>query len=194
MKKIIFTTCVLCLVVFNSVKTQNNIVSVNHVAHFTVADLQQMGGILPLSISYAVDAYHVVYNTVDQYGNPTIASGALYVPIGCDSLPLLSYQHGTVLHRDAVPSRQAADMSTSNVGALIASIGMAVSAADFLGLGDSPGPHLYVHGETEATASIDMMRAGKSYVIDSLSGSFNDEVYKCKNLKLQMHGYQYYQY
>lgn len=169
MKKIIFAALILCVWGMKEHQAQT-IVSVSHLKHYTLAELQAAQS--SLTFSYAVDAYHVIYNTNDPHGNPTTASGALFVPVGCDSLPLLSYQHGTVLHKDNVPSRL-----NDVIGAYIAGIGLVVTAADYLGLGDGPGSHPYVHGASEATASIDLMRAGRTYVTDTLSLNFNDEVY-----------------
>ena len=38
-----------------------------------------------------VISYKITYNTIDVFGDPTIASGALYVPqIECDTLPFVS--------------------------------------------------------------------------------------------------------
>ena len=35
---------------------------------------------------------------------------------------------------------------------------------DYIGMGDSPGFHPYVHAKSEATASIDMVRAAREYL------------------------------
>ena len=44
----------------------------------------------PMTIN-GIKSYKITYNTIDVHGDPTVASGALYVPqnIG-DSLPLVS--------------------------------------------------------------------------------------------------------
>ena len=38
---------------------------------------------------------------------------------------------------------------------------------DYLGMGESPGLHPYVHGESEATATLDMIRAAREFISDS---------------------------
>ncbi len=165
--KVIFTVC-LNIVLSLSLQGQY-IVSVNKVSSFTLADIQQISGLI--TPVFPVDFYYVAYNTIDPHGNPTVASGGLFVPIGCDSLPLTSYQHGTTLNRDNVPSRG------DQVAVITASLGYAISASDFLGLGDNFLPHPYIHAESQATASIDMMRAAREYLTDSLVLAMNDQVF-----------------
>ena len=107
---------------------------------------------------YPVKIYHVIYETVSFDGSYTIASGVACLPYSdsIKSFPLASYQHGTVLHRDGVPSR---DGSELQIGVLLGSAGYAGAFADYLGLGDSPGFHPYMHAKSEATAVTDMIRA-----------------------------------
>lgn len=125
---------------------------------------------------YNVDAYKIRYYTKDVDGSQTIASGALLVPRtnACDSFPLAVYDHGTVLEREDVPSR---DNIEATVAKVVASTGAIAVAPDYLGLGDNQGLHPYLHGETEATATIDMMRAAREYLRDSLQIGLNGEVY-----------------
>jgi len=114
-----------------------------------------------LAKEYPVDIYKVIYETIDAKGQPTIASGALSIPRDIE-VPnaWVSYQHGTVIRKDNVPSRGSQEML---IGAVYASAsGVVVSQPDYLGLGDSPGRHPYVHGVSQATAAIDMMRAGQA--------------------------------
>lgn len=111
--------------------------------------------------------YKITYNTLDADGvTPTVASGALSVPISnCDSLALVCYAHGTVLRRDDVPSRNNLE---STIGKVYASVGYVAVMPDYLGLGDNPGIHPYLHAESQATASIDLMRAAREFIRDSL--------------------------
>src|SRR5690554_557773 len=53
-----------------------------------------------------VESYKVTYNTTDVHGNPTIASGAVYIPTltNCEYAPILAYEHGTEFNRNSVPS------------------------------------------------------------------------------------------
>lgn len=125
---------------------------------------------------YDVNTYKITYNTTDIDGSPTIASGAVMVPInsGCSEFGLVSYCHGTVLEKDDVPSE---NNSESLIPKLLASAGRIATAPDYLGLGVNAGLHPYVHAESEATAAIDLMRAAREFVVDSLNLTFNDEVF-----------------
>lgn len=132
--------------------------------------------ILTNKATYNVDAYKITYNTTDVDGSATIASGILAVPQGmsCDSLPAVAYCHGTVLRREDVPSR---DNAESVVPKVAASVGAIAVAPDYLGLGDNPGLHPYLHAETQATATIDLLRAAREYLRDSLNVYFNTQTF-----------------
>lgn len=111
---------------------------------------------------YDVVTFKITYNTTDVDGSSTVASGAFSVPIqsACDSFGLVAYDHGTVLEKDNVPSRNNFE---SNLGKVIASTGYVAAMPDYLGLGDNAGLHPYIHAETQATATVDIMRAVREY-------------------------------
>jgi pimeloyl-ACP methyl ester carboxylesterase len=115
----------------------------------------------PITADKDVRYYAVVYETVDAQGLPTIASGALALPVGVTSpLPLASYQHGTVVEREDVPSR----LNTEGyIGVALATSGYATVLPDYLGLGDSPGFHPYHHAQSQATSVVDLLRAARAY-------------------------------
>ncbi|QNR25402.1 T9SS type A sorting domain-containing protein [Croceimicrobium hydrocarbonivorans] len=125
---------------------------------------------------YDVANYKILYQTPDVDGNPSTASGLMSVPlVACDSIGIVLYDHGTVLERDDVPSRNNFE---SIIGKVFASRGYVCVMPDYLGLGDSPGLHPYVHAETEATASIDMMRAVREALADSIASyNLNSELF-----------------
>lgn len=111
---------------------------------------------------YNVDVVQVVYQTVDVHGEKTVASGALMVPVGYPHpMALGSYQHGTTLKKDEVASNLNSEEML--IGVALGSIGYVMSLPDYLGMGSSPGRHPYVHAKSEATASVDMLRAAKFY-------------------------------
>lgn len=149
------------------------LVSATKLKTYTVGELI-LSGIF--SAENEVDLYHIIYNTVDPSGAPTIASGALAVPVltNCDSFPLVNYNHGTVLGKEEVPSRMAGE---EFVGLASASQAAIATMPDYLGLGDSPGLHPYQHAESQATATLDMIRASRSFVTDSLNMNFNGQVF-----------------
>lgn len=126
---------------------------------------------------YDVNYYVVTYNTVDLYGSATIASGLVAVPVNpdCDSIPLALYDHGTVLLKTDVPS---SDNTEAIIGKAIASKGYVVAMPDYLGLGIQTGNfHPYQHAESEATSSVDLLRATKEFIEDSLSFDFSNEIF-----------------
>ncbi|MBX2980398.1 MAG: T9SS type A sorting domain-containing protein [Flavobacteriales bacterium] len=110
---------------------------------------------------YGVEVYRITYNTIDPFGGPTIASGALVLPLSQNCYhPLASYMHGTILNRNDVPSRLSGEII---VGYFLGGTGYVAALPDYLGLGDSPGPHPYIHAASEASATIDMLRATREF-------------------------------
>ena len=171
MKHLLTTLIITCTFLPKSNFCQH-LINASYVGNITAAQitLSQFA-----NAEYDVDYYKLTYNTIDVHGNPTIASGMVAVPLGgCSHYPLLTYHHGTVLKRTDVPSHNNFE---SLLGKIFASKGYIVSMPDYLGLGDNPGLHPYVHAESEATASIDLMRATREFVLDSLNISDNGQVF-----------------
>lgn len=148
---------------------RGTLVSVTWVRDFTTADIAAAYNDLGipaalLPIHYDVGAYKLIYHTIDVHGLPTIASGIVMLPLNPDPSPcgaaILSYQHGTIAVKEQVPSRLSEEAFIA-VGA--ATDGYVACVADYLGLGDSPGLHPYIHARSEATAVIDMLRATRHY-------------------------------
>lgn len=111
---------------------------------------------------FAADMYKLTYRTLTPSGGATTATGLLTLPAGRTGvLPLASYQHGTLTQKIEAPSNPA---STEGIGTAIvytSTGGYAAVAPDYLGLGDGPGSHPYLHAATEASAGVDMLRAGR---------------------------------
>jgi hypothetical protein len=124
--------------------------------------------------SFGAKAYKVIYNTVSWDSTPTIASGLMIIP---DNPPckvgIMSYQHGTTAKKTDVPSRYTGEWFLALAAA---SRGIITVMPDYLGLGDGPGLHPYQHAHTEATATIDLIRAAKQ-VSDSLGAPYNDQLF-----------------
>ncbi|WP_328770077.1 alpha/beta hydrolase family protein [Streptomyces sp. NBC_00286] len=113
---------------------------------------------------HGIDAYRLVYRTVDASGRPTTASGLVVLPRGGSETRLrtVSYAHGTIWNRHDAPSVKAG--TTERAAALaFATTGAAALAPDYLGLGLGPGNHPYMHAKTEASASLDLLRAGRTF-------------------------------
>jgi len=135
-----------------------SVASVLRLSRTQVSEQLTNGG-LPSDARYGIEAYRVVYCTISTSHEPTSASGLLVLPQGKrGTLPVVSYQHSTVAKKADAPSSLATDESRL-VSFFFASDGFAVSAADYLGLGVSPGLHPYMHAASEASASVDMLTA-----------------------------------
>lgn len=119
------------------------------------------GGIdIGIELKFGVEAYRIIYQTVDTNGNITQASGALFLPKEAGNCPLLSLQHGTVVLQNRVASETPL---LSPESFILASEGSAVCVPDYLGLGESPGIHPYLHAQSSADAVIDFIRACKTF-------------------------------
>jgi len=121
-------------------------------------------GLVPdIPATYDVDFYKLTYNTVDVQGNETVASGSIAIPSNseCASMPIAVYCHGTVLRQNDVPSE---DNTEGFLSKVFASTGYITVAPDYLGLGENAGFHPYVHAESQATATIDLIRAAREFL------------------------------
>lgn len=116
---------------------------------------------ISMSVTSDVSLYKVVYWTVDLKGKLVQATGAVAIPDTPTNPALVSYQHSTVTDKSNVPS-QNNDEAWAVLAIFAATGNYVVSMADYLGLGGSPGLHPYMSAESEATASLDMMRASRS--------------------------------
>ena len=123
-----------------------------------------------IPVTHGMSLHRIIYSTRNvQDNDTTIASGLLVVPdsISCP-LPIAVYDHGTTTERNDVPSRQSYE---SVIAILLAELGYYAVLPDYLGLGDSPGRHPYIHAHSEATATIDMIK-----VCQTLASSLNVEL------------------
>ena len=129
----------------------------------------------------AVDVYTVEYQTsIPERGSaPVTVSGLLALPQVADqsTIPLISYQHGTLYDRYAAPSYAFADTTPSPhdhrpesyedryMVALFGGNGYAVMAADYVGMGvDADNGEAYLIKDASAQASFDLFRQVQSYL------------------------------
>lgn len=114
---------------------------------------------------FDIDVYQLTYTTIDARGNDTTATGVLALPKGgLRALPLLSYQHGTIHEKNEAPSVK--DDGERLIALVTAGSGYATTVPDYVGMGDGPGFHPYVHAASEASAVIDLLRAAKSFAVE----------------------------
>jgi pimeloyl-ACP methyl ester carboxylesterase len=104
------------------------------------------------------------YNTIGVNGERTNASAALLQPVGaCASAaaPLLTYAKGTDVQKPRTLANPS-DSETFSLIAMFAAQGYAVVATDYLGFAKSGYSfHPYLHGDSEASAVIDALRAAR---------------------------------
>ncbi len=134
---------------------------------------------------YAVKLYKVTYNSVipEQGNRPTTATGLVAIPIinASDAsnsvpvtLPMVSYQHGTVYGSHEVPSYAFSanpnspdfmnSYETRLAVAQFAGQGYVVIAADYFGMGDSTEPEAYTVKGSEQQACLDMLRQSSGLI------------------------------
>lgn len=175
-KKILFAASVSILLISSTINAQH-LVSATEIANLSASAVEAYliswgWDTSPMTLN-GVISYKITYNTTDVFGEPTVASGALYIPQLCDTLPWVSYQHGTEFKKTSVPSnnffRENALFYSGN--------GYITTLPDYLGLGDNPGHHPYIHWKSEATASIDLIRAAKEFLFDSFQILDNNQLF-----------------
>jgi pimeloyl-ACP methyl ester carboxylesterase len=117
-------------------------------------------------VECGIALYRVGYWTGGLDGRPTRATGLIAFPTDERLRGVVSFQHGTATHRAMSPS--APDPSNGVLAAAaFASRGYLLVAADYLGLGESPGRHPYLHAASEASAVIDLLRAARTVVVSN---------------------------
>jgi len=126
-----------------------------------------------LIIPYAIKAYDITYSSINTNGEAISLSGLLVVPQkrGNKKSPILSYQHGTRFLNKNRP--------TTNYSGLIelGGLGYIVSAPDYIGYGASASAsHPYIHADSYATTSIDMLRASKEF-LQQQNIAVNDQLF-----------------
>jgi hypothetical protein len=143
-----------------SISEQPRVISYELVKTYTIAQLEQQwkeAGI-PKAIApikYSVDIYEVIYNTCWHDSSCVKASGLYFVPKGAKKAPLMVYHHGTQIEK-----ARAVDLGGEIAICMgFATDGYAVAYSDYLGLGKGDKSHLYHHVPTEASASMDLVRA-----------------------------------
>lgn len=116
---------------------------------------------------HSVQLYRIYYSALDLNGEVVKVSGAIALPEGLSgSLPFVSYQHGGVTHDSRVPSGGLDAFEEVLIGLLLSGEGVVVSMPDYLGLGIHPGLHPFLHADSEARVSLDLMRAAREWALE----------------------------
>ena len=149
-----------------------NVVEVTFIESRTKEAISSEFGV---NAQFDVKLYKMLYETPDIQGNLDTASGLFIIPDDpTGTFPLLSYSHGTVNDRNDVPSLLAGG---AELAIIFGSLGYVTTAADFLGLGTARGVHPYVHADSEASASVDMLYAMRAHAETDPAITLNDQVF-----------------
>ena len=103
------------------------------------------------------------------------------------SFPVASYQHGTTIDDENVPSVTGMSMSNQEVSLIsmiMSSSGYIIMLPDYIGLGSSGGYHPYIIADTYPPAITNMIRAVKQ-----MSGEIDNENSFMYNNQLYLLGY-----
>ena len=112
----------------------------------------------------AVKLYRITYPSVipEQNNRPTIASGLIAIPEVADKhVPVISYQHGTVMEKEQVPSFPDKSFETRLMIAQFAAQGYVVFGADYFGMGTSKEKDGYMVLGSQQQACTDMYEVTK---------------------------------
>lgn len=113
----------------------------------------------------AVDGFRIEYRTVDEHGRPTTATGLVAVPRERRRLlSTVTWLHGTQVYRGDQGSVRAESPDRAT-GYLFAAAGHLAVAPDYLGLGQGPGFHPYMHHDSMNTAAADAVRAARAFML-----------------------------
>jgi hypothetical protein len=117
------------------------------------------------SARHDAQPYVVRYRTPGVDGTLTVASGAVWFPVGLTAnAPVVAYMHGTNTSKSVAPSNLLNTTEGDAAGAIWASDGSVLVAPDYLGLGVAGAGtyHPYLHVQSEATAGVDLLRAART--------------------------------
>lgn len=159
------------------------LISVTYVGEYKKSDILSQatalmgsaGSIAANILRYDVKYYKVSYKTTTTDGREIVASGALALPSGAGSAPLVSIQHGTLFDESDAPSYFKAG-TESLLSLFMASSGFLTGMPDYVGYGDSRNePHPYEHAEGLAVPVADFLLAVKEHFAEE-GISWNNEL------------------
>ncbi len=113
-------------------------------------------------INNPLDVFEVIYETVWHDGTPIEASGIFFLPRkDGKEFPMICYHHGTQMVKD----RKITFGGEQAICTVFSASGYMVAFPDYIGLGEGKKTHLYLHVETEASASVDLLRSIKELLV-----------------------------
>ena len=169
-----------------------NLISYEHKISASSADIQwlvdlALGNNAPEAL-YDMSMYSIEYEIEDPRGFMDTLSGLVSFPIDyTKSFPVASYQHGTTIEDQNVPSVTGMSMNNQEVSLIsmiMSSSGYIIMLPDYVGLGSSGGYHPYIIADTYTPAITNMVRAVKQ-----MSGELDNENSFMYNNQLYLLGY-----
>ncbi len=151
----------------NSQANAGKLISYRLVHSYSVNELDSLWKSKKISkfiakIKNPLDVFEVTYETTWYDGTSTEASGIFFLPREKGKeFPMICYHHGTTL----VKERKIMFAGEQIICTVLGASGYMVAFPDYIGLGTSKKIHLYLHIETEAAASIDLLRAVKELLV-----------------------------
>ncbi|KNZ42300.1 alpha/beta hydrolase family protein [Acetobacterium bakii] len=135
------------------------------------------------SPEFPVSAYIIEYVTVNHAGEKIPCSGVVLIPEKTDAtpMPLLVYQHATIMTNGTAPSisiQKASGESNTMAGAF-ASDGYVVAISDYVGTGQPnclKYPSEYLFADSEAANGVDILIATQ-HLLEQLKLSTNGQLF-----------------
>lgn len=180
---------IIILYLFNYIYSQpGSLISYDHKITASNSDIQSIlnlvfGSDAPSAI-YDMSMYSIEYEITHPLGYVDTLSGLVSFPIEpTKSFPIASYQHGTTIVDNHVPSVSGLnlnDQEVAIVSMVMASSGYIIILPDYIGLGSSEGYHPYIIADTYTSAIVNMIRSVKNLSAElNLNDSFmyNKQLY-----------------
>ena len=144
--------------------------SINEIQNYLSSSLGDFG----LTAEYSAIMYSILYETIDQFGNPAVASGMLVFPDDNQkAFPLVTFQHGTQVRRASAPSMN----GFNTLSQAMTTAGFIYMEPDYLGLGQSQIAHPYHLKDVTAYSVIDMLRAVKQFCDENNFIQYNNQLF-----------------
>lgn len=124
-------------------------------------------------VKYDIVVYKFYYNTTYN-GRDIVASGLISLPITDDGIPIVSFQHGTIVAHDDAPSVGWDDYITLTY---MSAAGYIMIMPDYIGFGSSDDViHPYYVADYYGSSIIDMIKAAEEFAF--IEGArFNGELF-----------------
>ena len=139
-----------------------------------LADTEGAQDLITPNAIYDIKLYSITYQTIDQFGEYTEASGSVALPDNYNfAYPLYLIGHGTQIRRSSAPSMGGFNL----LNQWLTSDGYIYLEPDYLGLGVSEVLHPYHLKDVTASSMIDMIFAVKSLCDQLAVAQYNHQLF-----------------